>query len=77
MFLHHYGQVTEEHFKMARQRPSTTPQITPQQASESGEQAGSQKKKDSEPDAQSPLLMEGYGSEPKSEGAFPSEVQRS
>ena len=67
VFLHHYGQVTEEHFKLARQRPSAIPQLTPQQASESSEQAGNQKKKDSEQIAQSPFQMEGYGRDQKSE----------
>ena len=67
VFLHHYGQVTEEHFKLARQRPSAIPQSTPQQASESSEQAGNQKKKDSEQIAQSPFQMEGYGRDQKSE----------
>ena len=67
VFQHHYGQVTEEHLKLTRQRPSATSQITPQQASESSETAGNQKKKDSERIAQSPFQMERYGRDQKSE----------
>ncbi len=67
IFRNHYTQVTENHFKAARQRASATPQITPQQASETGEHSGTEKQKDSEQKAKSPFSVEGYGSEPKSE----------
>ena len=57
MFLDHYGQVTEEHYKIARQRPSSTPQ----QASEMAENSGTPKKESFEQNAQSPLGAADYG----------------
>jgi integrase len=65
IFKEHYAQVTEEHFKLVRQRHSKTPQFTPQQASEMPEKSGTAKKEDFEQDTQSPLDAAGYGKRSK------------